>query len=562
MKREIKAGKTDYSALVFIPDPASTDGSGKTGLVAANLTVSGTRVETDNDVVITDYTSSLNDLSALTDAHNDWGVKEVSSTLAPGLYRLDIADAIFAAGAWTAVIYVMITSSAAAASPMEFVLVSHDPDSLVAAMWDEVLTSATHNVSQSAGKRLRELSNGLVTSGTAQAGGAASITLATAASSVDGTYDPAIVRLVGGTGAGQARLIIQYVGSTRVASVDRDWRVVPDSTSEYEIVASQNLASTNEGLAQGGGASSITLNANASSIDNTYVGQSVVVRTGTGQDQSRVVSAYNGTTKVATVAQPWITQPISGSGYMMWPLGRAYVTQIESGAITAASIAAGALDAVWSTAARTLTSGANIVLAKGTGVTGFNDLSAAQVNAEADAALADVGLTTTVTSRIDAAISSRLASASYTAPDNTGIAAAAAVAAKLDTALQLDGAVYQFTTNALELAPAGGGGGPTVQQIVDGVWDEMLADHLDLGSTGSALNNATAAGNPWEAIVEGSYTGGDLLRVAAGVAAGLTDQTTTGSQEADVTFTDLSQTGTIVAAHMVRSKRVSVVVTP
>lgn len=125
-KQQIKVGFTDYTTLVFIPDPASTDGSGKTGLVAANLTVSGVRVETDNDVTVTDYTASLNDLAALTTAHTDWGLKEVSSTLAPGLYRLDIADAIFASGAWSAVVYVMITSSAAAASPMEFTLVAYD----------------------------------------------------------------------------------------------------------------------------------------------------------------------------------------------------------------------------------------------------------------------------------------------------------------------------------------------------------------------------------------------------------------------------------------------------
>lgn len=44
---------------------------------------------------------------------------------------------------------------------------------------------------------------------------------------------------------------------------------------------------------------------------------------------------------------------------------------------------------VWSVATRILTAGTNIALAKGTGVTGFNDLSAAQVNAEVDTALAD-----------------------------------------------------------------------------------------------------------------------------------------------------------------------------
>lgn len=123
---DILIGSTDYTKTVYIPDPASTDGSGKTGLVAADLTVSYTRVETDNDVTVTDVTASLNDLAALTTAHTDWGLKEVSNTLAPGLYRLDIADAVFASGAWSAVVYVMITTSAAAASPIEFDLVAYN----------------------------------------------------------------------------------------------------------------------------------------------------------------------------------------------------------------------------------------------------------------------------------------------------------------------------------------------------------------------------------------------------------------------------------------------------
>jgi hypothetical protein len=127
MKALMKLGVVDRTVLVFIPDPASTDGSGKTGLVAANLTVSYTRVETDNDVVLVDATGSLNNLGTLLDAHTDWGLLEVSSALAPGVYRLDLADAVFAAGAWFAVVYVMITTSAAAASPMEFELVAFDP---------------------------------------------------------------------------------------------------------------------------------------------------------------------------------------------------------------------------------------------------------------------------------------------------------------------------------------------------------------------------------------------------------------------------------------------------
>ena len=70
-----------------------------------------------------------------------------------------------------------------------------------------------------------------------------------------------------------------------------------------------------------------------------------------------------------------------GSAPNALQLGRvdAYVGAVASGVIAAASFAANALDAVWSTAARVLTAGTNIVLAKGTGVTGFNDPAASAV---------------------------------------------------------------------------------------------------------------------------------------------------------------------------------------
>jgi hypothetical protein len=56
-------------------------------------------------------------------------------------------------------------------------------------------------------------------------------------------------------------------------------------------------------------------------------------------------------------------------------------------------------------------------------VSSRSTLTAAQVNAEADTALSDVGLTTTITGRIDQAISTRLAESAYTAPANSDVAA-------------------------------------------------------------------------------------------------------------------------------------------
>jgi hypothetical protein len=66
------------------------------------------------------------------------------------------------------------------------------------------------------------------------------------------------------------------------------------------------------------------------------------------------------------------------------------VNSLAAGAISAATFAAGALDSVWSTATRLLTAGTNIVLAKGTGVTGFNDLDSPGVRAAVGLASANL----------------------------------------------------------------------------------------------------------------------------------------------------------------------------
>jgi hypothetical protein len=85
-------------------------------------------------------------------------------------------------------------------------------------------------------------------------------------------------------------------------------------------------------------------------------------------------------------------------------------------------------------------------------------------DALADSATAEIAAAVRVNlatelARIDIGISSRLAGASYVAPDNSSITAIKTVTDKLNTGLIQDGAFYQFTVNMLENAPAGGGGG-------------------------------------------------------------------------------------------------------
>lgn len=72
-------------------------------------------------------------------------------------------------------------------------------------------------------------------SGTAQAGGASTITFATTASTRDDLYNGQTVTIDSGTGSGQSRTISDYVGSTQVATVSSAWGTQPDATSVYSV---------------------------------------------------------------------------------------------------------------------------------------------------------------------------------------------------------------------------------------------------------------------------------------------------------------------------------------
>ena len=189
----------------------------------------------------------------------------------------------------------------------------------VTEIWDEVLTKATHNVANSAGKRLRQLSASFVHDGTAQAGGTNTITLDTGASATDYIYNEWLIVIVGGTAQGEAHHIMSYNGTTKVAVVDQNWYTQPDNTSDFVIFGSSAHDTIATGLAAGGGASTITLNGDASTLDNTYIGCYIAIPSGTGAGQARRVTGYNGTTKVATITDAWATAPDNTSVYMVYP---------------------------------------------------------------------------------------------------------------------------------------------------------------------------------------------------------------------------------------------------
>jgi len=69
----------------------------------------------------------------------------------------------------------------------------------------------------------------------ATAGAAATITLDAAASAVDNFYNELSIQIIGGTGVGQVRTAVSYVGATKVLSVNRAWTTNPDNTSVFTL---------------------------------------------------------------------------------------------------------------------------------------------------------------------------------------------------------------------------------------------------------------------------------------------------------------------------------------
>lgn len=149
-----------------------------------------------------------------------------------------------------------------------------------------------------------------------------------------------------------------------------------------------------------------------------------------------------------------------------------YLGAVAAGVIAAASFASGALDAVWATAARALTD-----------KSGFS-LSSAGVQAIWDAltsALTTVGsVGKRIADNLDATVSSRLASASYTAPPSAATIAAAA----WDEALA--GHTTAGTTGK-KLGDLSTTAPPSAATIAAAVADESLSGHTTAGTLGEAI---------------------------------------------------------------------------
>jgi len=197
-----------------------------------------------------------------------------------------------------------------------------------------LVTTATNLTTNNdkTGYSLTTLESTVLHSGTAQAGAAGSITLAAGASATDSLYVGEVVKIYGGTGAGQVRVITAYNGTTKVATVGRNWATNPDNTSLYAVLALA-VPKVND-----------SLEVTAASVSGNVVGSvgSVVgaVTVGTNNDKTGYALTAGEHTNIATDTQTGLT----AQGYTV---ARAGFLDTLNGLVAA----------IWASVTRTITGG-------------------------------------------------------------------------------------------------------------------------------------------------------------------------------------------------------------
>jgi hypothetical protein len=150
--------------------------------------------------------------------------------------------------------------------------------------------------------------------------------------------------------------------------------------------------------------------------------------------------------------------------------------------------------------------------AAGAGLTAVPWNAAWDAEVQSEAADALIAYDPPTKAELDSAVAPLATAAALTTVDTVVDGIKVVTDQLADTLEDSGGGAYIFTTAALAQAPAGGGG-LTVQDIVDGVWDEPLADHLDSGTTGAGLNAAGSAGDPWATTLPGAYGAGTAGKI-------------------------------------------------
>ena len=210
-------------------------------------------------------------------------------------------------------------------------------DDIADAVWDEVITAATHNVPSSAGRRLRQLASSIIYDGQVGSGGCTenTVELEAGASTQDGVYQSNLVVVMSGLGAGQSRIGVEYIGSTLMLTIDKPWKVIPLAGDEIMILAFAQEIVSAFGTVVSATPNTLKLSGISGTVNNVYRYSNIVVTSKLGETtEARLITSSDGVTQTVTVAPDWTVIPSPGDVYKIMPIGRSVTESISDGAIT------------------------------------------------------------------------------------------------------------------------------------------------------------------------------------------------------------------------------------
>lgn len=126
--------------------------------------------------------------------------------------------------------------------------------------------------------------------------------------------DQAFIIYTYGNASAQHELDLDTTIETQVWDADAPNHQLPNSLGQ-RVWQAVRAAS-----AQAASSTTITLDAAASAVDDFYKGTVVVTKQSgaTGSGQARLITAYNGTSKVATISPAWTTTPAATIGFALF----------------------------------------------------------------------------------------------------------------------------------------------------------------------------------------------------------------------------------------------------
>jgi len=320
----IAPGSTDRS-IIFVLSTA--------GLTIADFKLGYVRWDNGDGTSFAEVLSgALTALGSIVTAHTDNSaiyLDTAASGATKFLIRVDFPDAAFASGK-DRVICNLYDDGNDVVAQKEFVLTSEVSDvTLVAtgldaisstatgmievskAVWDRVISAANHNIVDSSGRLLREVSATIFSSGTAQSGGNNSIQLASGGITANDQFRRAKVILIGGTGMGQEAIITSSVASTDTLTITPAWLTNPDATTEYEVIPGQAHCTVRNGGYDNGDVYIDTVNGSAGvekGVNGTSTNKSSVIA------DSYIIAANENINHFAVTANSALTLPSDSTG--------------------------------------------------------------------------------------------------------------------------------------------------------------------------------------------------------------------------------------------------------